>query len=114
MKYKGLLLESNLNNEVIGDDLYFTFLILDESENYLSNLSGWTFESKLWSLSSSIPSSQISISTSGSKVIVSIPKASTDGLTENIKYFLVIKGTLDSKSYTLIHKEIWFKDNLLD
>ena len=113
MKYKGILLFQD-NQFVAGDDFLEKFVIADENGTLLSNLTGWTFRAKLHSLASSITNSYITITTSGNKATLSIPNSATDDLTSDVRYALIIKGTLDNKDYTLVRKNLYFKKEVLD
>jgi len=113
MKYKGILLFQG-NQFVVGDDFLEELVIADEDGTLLSNLTGWTFRAELHSLASSITNTYITITTSGSKATLSIPNSATEDLTSDIRYVLIVKGKLDSKDYTLVRKNLYFKKEVLD
>jgi len=113
MKYKGILLFQG-NQFVVGDDFLEEFVVADENGTPLLNLDDWTFRAELHSLASSITNSYITITTSENKATLSIPNSVTEDLTSDIRYVLIIKGTLDNKDFTLVRKNLYFKKEILD
>ena len=113
MLYKAILINKQ-DRYVAGDDFLFTFVLVDENGDYLSDLSGWEFESTFYSLANSIPNSYITIITSGNKIYVSIPNSATEDLNSNVKYILILKGSLSDKDYSLSRETFYVEDEILD
>jgi len=111
--YKGILINRQ-SKYYAGDDFNFTFVVEDENGDLLSSFINWTFRAELYSLANSVPNSQITITTSGNKVYVSIPNSATEDLNDNVKYILILKGTLGGKDYSIGREILWINEEILD
>jgi hypothetical protein len=108
------ILTNKQKRYVIGDDFWFTYRIVDENGDFVNTLSGWTFRGELYSLANSIPNSQISITTTSNRINLSISNLHTQDLNANVRYILILKGTLDSKDYSLSREIFYLEEEILD
>jgi hypothetical protein len=111
MQYKTTLIERE-RIFIIGDDIDFNFVIKDSNGLLVNDISSWEF--KVYLNSANMNEVEMSgstyLTTSGGKVVLSIPTSITTNLEDDISYRLNLVGILSTKIYTLCEIEIWFKN----